>query len=368
MGQKLLVLSLVAVIVLFTAAQAVSADQRGTDNFLSTQPSLDGYRIYFSESNNEASRFDRSAAGLSRLAGLLQLQGAELYTLEWRYGIPADASLVIIAGPVSDLNAEQVARLWIYLNDGGRLLLLTEPGIDRVRAFAEEKGLFELTWHDFGIRALDNVLVTEGAMQMVALPPPNTENSDTATPAATDPTPAPEMVEAPILITDLVAATIDHSHPITSNLSGDLAFFGARAVEVDSSLQLAEVTPLVFSGGEFYGETAYNDYRDSGYSTFNADEDTARGPMTLAAAARNPANGMRLVIIGDRDFATNGGGLRSSPPNSSSFVYQGNVEFLLNAIAWLLEAEPDAVEFPTPAPTSTALPTMTPVPEGEASS
>ena len=67
--------------------------------------------------------------GLSRLAGLLELQGAELYTLEWRTGIPFDADLIIIAGPRSVLNAEQTAWLWAYLQDGGRLLLIADPVI-----------------------------------------------------------------------------------------------------------------------------------------------------------------------------------------------------------------------------------------------
>ena len=75
------------------------------------------------------------------------------------------------------------------------------------------------------------------------------------------------------------------------------------------------------------------------------DNDTTRGPQTLAAASGLP-EGMRVVVIGDREFATNGFGLQTSPPNSPSFVYPGNVEFLLNAVAWLLEAEPVDLTLP----------------------
>src|SRR5690606_14879801 len=76
------------------------------DTMLQGVPRLDGYNIYFSEAFGEASRFDRSGAGVSRFAGLLQLLGANLYTLEWRTGIPADADLLVIPGPVQDIGAD----------------------------------------------------------------------------------------------------------------------------------------------------------------------------------------------------------------------------------------------------------------------
>lgn len=81
-------------------------------------PRLDGKNIYFSEAFGEASRFDRGPTGLSRFAGLLRLLGANLYTLEWRTGIPADADLLVIAGPLTDIGPDQTAWLWAYLQNG----------------------------------------------------------------------------------------------------------------------------------------------------------------------------------------------------------------------------------------------------------
>ena len=75
------------------------------DNLLQNVPRLDGMKVYFSEANGEASRFDRTATGLSHFAGLLGELGANLYTLEWRTGVPADANLVVIAGPANALQA-----------------------------------------------------------------------------------------------------------------------------------------------------------------------------------------------------------------------------------------------------------------------
>ena len=66
--------------------------------------------------------------------------------------------------------------------------------------------------------------------------------------------------------------------------------------------------------------------------------------------------------VGDREFATNGGGFETSPPYSGAFLYPGNVRFMLNAIAWLLDAEPVAGEVSFPEPGPTATPTLTPTP------
>ncbi len=99
------------------------------NNVLQGIPPLNGYQIYFTESLGEASRFDRNDTGLSRLSGLLELLGAEQYTLEWRTGIPEDADLLVIASPTKALGGDQIAWLWAYLQNGGRLLLLAEPSV-----------------------------------------------------------------------------------------------------------------------------------------------------------------------------------------------------------------------------------------------
>src|SRR5690606_33575931 len=61
------------------------------ERLLQNAPHLDGMKIYFSEANGEASRFDRSDTGISRLAGLLRQLGARLYTVDWRSRLPSDA-------------------------------------------------------------------------------------------------------------------------------------------------------------------------------------------------------------------------------------------------------------------------------------
>jgi len=301
---------------------------------------LDGVRIYFAESNKEASPFDRGDTGLSRLGGLLQNLGAQLYSLDWRRDIPADADLVVIAGPWKDLGPDQTARLWAYLSGGGSLLLLVEPLVwgttvdgapvlEMNDVLASDKGFFELTWANYGIRARDDIVVTE------------------STAAGGD------------LLSDFTTTSVDANHAITAGLENELAFFGSRSVEFDASVPTFHTTPLVFSGDNYYGESSYADYLQNHTAEFNVGVDTPRGFQALAVAAEDPTTAARIVLVGDREFATNGAGLQSSPPSSAGFLYPGNVRFLLNAVAWLVGADTsETVElaFPTPGPTATATP------------
>jgi len=357
MRQKILVMLgglIIVVMVLAVSAPPVSRVQ--ADNVLQDAPRLDGYHIYFTEAAREASRFDRSDEGLSRFAGLLEMLGADLYTLEWRDGIPPDADLIVIPSPVSALSAEQTAWLWVYLQEGGRLFVIT----NETSSLTPRASLFSLMWTDLGIQARDDLVVTEGEMRTIQLEPePVDEGEPTNTP--------PPPFDAPLLIEQFVTADLNTAHPITAGLES-LVFFGSRSLEIDEVPSESQVTSLVFSGPEFYGESDYKDYQKTGAVEYNIGDDTARAPLPVAAALQNNTLGMRVVVLGDLDFALNGGGLATSPAYSASFLYPDNARFMINAVAWLLDTPPAPLTFPTPGPTATATvtPTPTPVPEGEA--
>ncbi len=203
------------------------------DALLQDVPRLDGMNIYFTEAAKEASRFDRSDAGLSRFAGLLSQLGANLFTLEWRTGFPSDADLIVIAGPTTDFAADQIARLWSYMNNKGRVLLLADAIPSGRGALASASGLFQLMWSDMGIHARDDVLVTEGTEPIYATPEPLA----TAEATAEVLTEAPAIVgERPVLTSDFTTTSLNTASPITSGLESGLAFFTARSLEVDASI------------------------------------------------------------------------------------------------------------------------------------
>jgi hypothetical protein len=359
MDRKPLFVSVIGVwLVIILITMSVSPMQHAAaDQVLQGLPRLDGYHIYFSESSGEASRFDRMETGLSRLAGLLELQGAELYTLEWRTGIPIDADLIVIAGLAGDLAPEQTAWLWTYLQDGGRLLFIADPPLDRNTGIRSSSGIFELLWSDMGLHGRDDLVVTETGETVPVIPPTPRVRGD-------EPTPVPQPpVDVPRLQVQFATGNVNSSHPVGAEFANSVMFFGARSIEVDEAPRESQVTSLIFSDANYYGETNFSDYFSTGYVEYNIGEDTGRSNLVLAAALEDVTQGTRVILIGDREFAINGYGLQTSPPYSASFLYPGNVRFLLRAVAWLLDANmSDTVDltFPTPGPTST--PTITPSP------
>lgn len=296
--------------------------------------SLTGKNIYFTEAGGEASRFDRSDAGLSRFGGLLSQLGASLYTLEWRTRFPTDADLIVIAGPNTDLSADQVARLWAYINNGGKLLLLANPAVENRNALPPGTGLFALMYADMGIRGANDVVVTSHET----------------------------LAGTPELQANFIATNLNADHPITTGLTQGLGFFVARSLQVDSAIQGFTVTTLASSDETFYGETTFADYLETGVSQFDIGTDRTQGAIPLAAAYDNPRIGSRVVVVGDRDFAINGKGLMTAPANSAGFLYPDNARFLVNAVSWLLDSETPSLEFPTPGPTATATITPSPIP------
>ncbi len=335
---------------------APAASTVEADHLLQDMTRLDGMKIYFTESGNEPSRFDRSPVGSSRFAGLMELLGADLHTLEWRNGIPADADLVVIFGPTADLTGDQIAWLWSYLQDGaGRLLVLADPFAGTTRALSRNSPLMDLLWTDLGFTAEDMVVARLGDMiTVVPTPAPGRRDEPTGTPA-----PAFESVT---LMVNFTTTNLNTTHPITAGLEGGLTFFEARSLEVDSTPREGTAAVLAFSDTTFYGEAGYSDYLKTNFVEFNVADDRAQGSLPLAAAYDNPVSNTRIVLVGDAGFVRNGLGFQTSPPYSSSFLYPNNVRFMMNAVAWLLDAEQVQLTFPTPGPTVTPTPTASPTP------
>lgn len=344
------------IVVLVIGLGAPATTTVEADDLLQDMTRLDGMKVYFTEAGNEPSRFDRSPDGISRFGGLLELLGADLHTLEWRNGIPGDANLVVIFGPTADLTGDQIAWLWSYMQDGaGRLLILSDPYAGSNRALSRYSPLMDLMWTDLGFTVEDTVVAQLGdVVTIVPTPAPGRGDEPTGTPAP--------AFDSATLNVSFMTANLSTSHPITANLQGDLAFFEARSLQVDSTLREAEATVLAFSDTNYYGETGYNDYLKTNFVEFNVDEDRAQGSLPLAVAYDNPVLDTRVVLIGDADFARNGLGFQTSPPYSSSFLYPNNVRFMMNAVAWLLDAEQVQLSFPTPGPTVTPTPTASPTP------
>ena len=358
-----LILVLSAFLIVFGVGLAPNGSvTRALMQGVTEMPDLSGLNVYFSEANTENGQFDRGAVGVSRFSALLRMMGANTFTLEWRKGIPADANLVVIPNPKNALTPEMVARLWAYLQRGGRVLLVVDA-LDAAGAVSRaQKDFFDLTWSDLGLRARNDVLVVPGEQREITIP-------------ATETT-AEHVVTGTVLTTAFSSQRVSPDHPITSGLvpylvSADgasrdnfnsLYFNSARSLEVNGALASANITPLIFADASGqYGESAYADYISSGgVSEYNIGSDTPPGDLIVAAAFEDPTLRSRMILLTDGDFLQNGAGFQTSPSYTGSYVYPNNVRFMVNAVAWLLERDVADLVLPTPGPTAT--PTITPSP------
>lgn len=326
---------------------------------LQQAPDLSGKNIYFSEGFGEPSQFDRSDKGISRYASLLHLMGANLFVLDWRQGIPANADLVVIPGPTKDFSPEAIARLWVYIERGGHVLIFVDGLDDKggvSQALRADKGLFAILWSEFGLRARNDVVVVEGNIHKVHVTEID-KNGNTV---------GEKDVQVPQLSVDFQTSVINDQHPITKGLAPAnpatplFTFANARSIEIDSSFLNNNVTPLILiNQPNIYGETNYADYLASGGNVeYNIGVDSPRGSLFLAAAVENQSIGSRIVLVGDADFVSNGMGFITAPSYSGAFVYPVQANFMVRASAWLLGVEGSNLVFPTPGATGT--PTITP--------
>jgi hypothetical protein len=112
---------------------------------------------------------ETSALGLSRFAQLLRQQGCEVRPLDLSATgrVPAEAALVIVAGPQTGLSTEEAEALRTYWNLGGRGLVLLEQHAGSAGPRPLEQLLTE-----FGVRVQDDRLVTTGYTGVVELASP----------------------------------------------------------------------------------------------------------------------------------------------------------------------------------------------------
>ncbi len=221
--------------------------------------------------------------------------------------VPADAAVVVIAGPEKALTAEEAKGLQDYFKQGkGKLMVLLQA------RFAS--GL-EPTLRQLGLQVNDNIIVD---------PSQNIQNDVT-----------------------VPAFTAYEFHPITKALNNNVVFLPlSRSLTISNPPDHIQLTALMKTTPASWGETNLEEN-----SLIQKDSADPAGPLTAAVAlTRSDPNAMpssspdpgnpeaapkeqakdqsRMVIVGNAMFASNG---------FSKIL--GNGDFFLNSIAWLTESE-----------------------------
>jgi ABC-type uncharacterized transport system involved in gliding motility auxiliary subunit len=265
-------------------------------------------KVYFLQGHQERDPESSQQGGYYQASEALKRENyiVEKLSLLTTGEVPADAAVLVIAGPKAPLLDPEYQAIEAYLKRGGHLLYLAEPRQDfGLRPLLEQ-------WY---IELGDNLVVDEGR----SFP------GDPLTPA-----PVPQS-----------------GHRITSNLP-DILLPGTRSVSIRSGAGSDLVlVPLLRTTDRSWGETNFNAPArpDPGQDMM--------GPLTVAVAAHrtnpvtavNPASPLgaagaqvqagdkspkgRLVVVGNAEFASN------------TYFTQvlGNRDFFLNSVNWLAEEE-----------------------------
>jgi ABC-type uncharacterized transport system involved in gliding motility auxiliary subunit len=229
--------------------------------------------------------------GFSGLAAALATEGYQVRSLVTASlaEIPEDLDAVLLLGPRRPLRPESVAALERYLERGGRLVALLEPGV--------QSGIEPLL-DRWGIQAPEGVIIDPASGDGALGIRPIVYNYET--------------------------------HPLARGLNPDrMTFFeGARPLVVHNTGPGDEVRRVVLASPRSWVTQDLSVL--SGRRAELAPDGARQDYHTIAAAGRFPRAGgeARLVVIGDSDFASNRH-LRS--------LY--NLDLVLNAVHWAVERE-----------------------------
>jgi ABC-type uncharacterized transport system involved in gliding motility auxiliary subunit len=271
-------------------------------------------KIYFIQGHGERDTGGSDRLGYSTVNTALGRDNyaVDKLVLAQHKDVPADATVVVIAGPQTDLLEPEIEALKRFVAKGGKVLaMLDPPSVDRpdvpnVRAFLK----------DWAVEFGNDVVVDASGMGQLF-------GGDASVPvAASYPT-----------------------HPITEGFRVMTAFPLSRSVKpVEGGANGRTAQPLVETSAQSWAEADLKSLA-TGRVEFNGDQGDRQGPIALGVAVSAPATEApppaagnstpdapkpesRIVALGDSDFAAN-----------NAIGIQGNQDFFLNAVNWLAQQE-----------------------------
>ena len=273
-----------------------------------TQP-----KIYFVQGHGEREIAGSGGDGYGGIAEELKGDNFAVESLVLlQQDIPADASVVVVAGPKSDLLEPEVAKLKAFLAKGGKLLVLIDPPQQADAPPPSHLLAFLKEWSvDVGTNAiLDPMSQLRGAQADV-----------------------PVAAQYPF-------------HAITNTFRLLTAYPYARSVKpIEGAPAGRAATTFIQSGRNSWAESDLKTLTSKGEAQQDVSSGDVQGPISLAvavtaavegAATPPPADGdanaskpeTRLVVVGDSDFAAN-----------SVAGMGGNRDMFLNIVNWLAQQE-----------------------------
>jgi ABC-type uncharacterized transport system involved in gliding motility auxiliary subunit len=277
-------------------------------------------KVYFLSGHGEKDPMASDRGGYSSIADALKRDNYafDKLVLAQAREVPADATVIIEAGPTTDLLEQEVPLLEGYLEKAGKLLVLLDPPADLKGGGNKQPRIAGLL-SKWGIKATDTVVVDLSG-----------RTSDPFSPAAAPPYP---------------------QHAITNNFTLVTAFPLVRAMVPDTSAGEGRTAqPFLQTAQRSWAETDMKQIQNP--DTLQPEEKNGDivGPVTIGAAVAVPSKPAqpeakdtsankdtkdqppppetRVAAIGDSDFGAN--------------AYQGipgNIDLFMNTVGWLSQQE-----------------------------
>jgi ABC-type uncharacterized transport system involved in gliding motility auxiliary subunit len=242
-------------------------------------------KVYFTKGHGEHAVADATERGLKLFVENLRSEGYQTdeIVLAEHKEMPADTAALVIAGPVGGFSDGEVKLVQEWVDKGGKLVAMVDPGVTT--------GL-EKAFEGWGIKLGNDEVID-----------PEAQNPEIAI--------AQQYTEHPI------------TQPRNSAFQLATIFPVARSVSKLANPPAGwAVVELAKTGPRAWGETSS---LSSGQVKFDEGQDL-KGPVPLASSASKGDS--RVVVIGNSLFAANGY-LRLS----------GNKDFALNALSWTAHEE-----------------------------
>ena len=275
------------------------------------------HKVYFVQGHGERDTEGSDRPGYSTIKAAL---GSDNYTVDkivlaQQKEVPADASVLVIAGPKTDFFPTELDMLKAYLARGGKVFFLLDPP-DRADS-PDFTGLIALL-KDWGIEVGRNVVVDVSGMGQLF----------------------GTGAEVPV-------AVKYNPHPITEGFRLITAYPLARSITTITGSSTGKFPQtLVETSSSSWAETDIKRLTSSGQVARETDKGDKPGPVSLAAAVSAPADGAtppasgakpengsskpetRVAVFGDSDFVANG-----------FLGIPGNRDLFLNTVNWLAQQE-----------------------------
>lgn len=338
--------------------RVVSSDEQELSNALIKVLTGEERKVYFLSGHGERDTASTERDGYSTIASAL---GSENYAVEslvllQRQDVPADASVVVVAGPETDLFPPEIEALRRYIERGGKLLVMLdppdtakEPPLSNLLAFLREWAIEVGDNVVVDVSGVGQLLGTDASVPVVAAYPAHPITEDfrllTAYPLARSVSGVSGGVNGRTAQTFLQSsqnswaetdlAGMFTSGQVENEPSEDLAgpvSLGA-AVSIEAPNPPAPEGEQAQAGDE--GTDAATEDDEAGAAATEGDgaseadiaEDSAAAPES-ADDEPAPKPETRLAVIGDSDFAAN-----------STLGIQGNRDLFLNVVSWLSQQE-----------------------------